>query len=97
MSWRKKTSKRIVLTSTPISLHLVPLAQAFEHAGHEVAVATGAVMVDELDRSGVRHLPLRQALGPDGGELVSRHQGPASFAVPGADGVQIGVGCCDDQ
>lgn len=59
---------RIVLTSMPVYSHLVPLvvplARALERAGHEVAVATGAVMAGDLERSGVRHLPLPRVLGP---------------------------------
>ncbi|MFG2790964.1 hypothetical protein [Streptomyces sp. NPDC048419] len=59
---------RIVLTSMPVMSHLVPLvmplAQALAQAGHEVAVATGAAMAEELDRHGVRHLPLQRALAP---------------------------------
>jgi N-glycosyltransferase len=60
-------SVRIVLTSMPVYSHLVPLVvplgQALQRAGHEVAIATGASMADELDRFGVRHLPLPRALG----------------------------------
>ncbi|MGY6019513.1 glycosyltransferase [Streptomyces spinosirectus] len=60
---------RIVLTSMPVMSHLVPLvvplAQALARAGHEVTVATGTAMAEELARHGVRHLPLRRALAPD--------------------------------
>lgn len=63
-----ENSMRIVLTSMPVMSHLVPLvvpvAQALARAGHEVAVATGAAMAEELDRHGLRHLPLQRALAP---------------------------------
>ncbi|HWF79807.1 MAG TPA: glycosyltransferase [Streptosporangiaceae bacterium] len=53
---------RVVLTSLPIYSHvvpaLIPLAKALRRHGHEVAVATGDAMADELRQAGIRWLRL---------------------------------------
>ena len=45
---------RVLLTSRPLWSHLVPMvvpvAQALQAAGHEVAVATGATLGNDLAR-----------------------------------------------
>jgi N-glycosyltransferase len=43
---------------------VVPLARALQAAGHEVAVATGTTLGNELDRVGLQHLPMPQMLAP---------------------------------
>lgn len=81
---------RIVLTSVPVYSHLVPLVvplgQALERAGHEVAVATGTVMAGELERAGLRHLPLPRALGP--GQFAEDPELARSIGL-GPDGVPL--------
>lgn len=64
---------RVVLTGLPVYSHLVPMvvpvARVLAAAGHDVAVATGSAMTEELERHGVTHLPLPRMLGP--GQLGS--------------------------
>jgi hypothetical protein len=83
-------SVRIVLTSMPVYSHLVPLvvplAQALERAGHDVAVAAGAIMGGELDRRGVRHLPLPRAVSAE--EAAKDPEFARSIGL-GPDGVPL--------
>ena len=57
---------RVILTGAPVYSHLVPMvvpvAKALQAAGHEVAVATGTAVADELTRQGLPHLPLPRML-----------------------------------
>ena len=59
---------RVLLTSRPLWSHLVPMvvpvARALQAAGHEVAVATGATLGNDLARVGLRHLPMPRMLAP---------------------------------
>ena len=59
---------RVLLTSGPVYSHLVPMmlpiASALQTSGHEVAVATSAILADELHRSRLRHVPLPRMLAP---------------------------------
>jgi len=59
---------RVVLTSVPVYSHLVPLviplARELTKAGHEVAIATGPTMADELDNHGIRAIILPNAVSP---------------------------------
>ncbi|OXM60611.1 glycosyltransferase [Amycolatopsis vastitatis] len=65
---------RVLLTGLPIRSHLmpvlVPLARAAREAGHEVAIATGAAVADDVERLGVPVVVLPDALAP--GELGRR-------------------------
>ena len=59
---------RVLLTSHPVWSHLVPMvvpvAQALQAAGHQVAVATGTTLGPDLDRCGLPHLPMPRMLAP---------------------------------
>ena len=59
---------RVLLTSVAVYSHLVPtvvpVARALQVAGHEVVVATGGVLADDLDRFGVAHRPMHRMLAP---------------------------------
>lgn len=59
---------RVLLTSAPLYSHLVPmvapLARAFQAAGHEVVVATGDSLADDLDRFEVPHRSMPRMLAP---------------------------------
>jgi len=59
---------RVLLTSRPLWSHLVPMvvpvARALQAAGHEVAVATGVTLGDELAHIGLRHLAMPRMLAP---------------------------------
>lgn len=80
---------RLLLTSHPITSHLVPglipLARTAQAMGHEVAVATAASMGSELAGHGVAHLPLPSVAGQR--ELrtdpaLARRYGLPSAALP---------------
>jgi UDP:flavonoid glycosyltransferase YjiC (YdhE family) len=59
---------RVLLTSRPLWSHLVPMvvpvAQALLAAGHDVAVATGTTLGNDLARAGLQHLPMPRMLAP---------------------------------
>ena len=59
---------RVLLTSVAVYSHLVPtvvpVARALQAAGHEVVVATGGVLADDLDRFGVAYRPMPRMLAP---------------------------------
>ena len=58
---------RVLLTSLAVYSHvlpMVPLARALQAAGHQVTVATGPALADDLDGLGVPHLPLPTVLSP---------------------------------
>jgi UDP:flavonoid glycosyltransferase YjiC (YdhE family) len=59
---------RVLLTSVPVYSHLVPMvvpvARALQAAGHEVMVATGGVLSDDLDRFGLPYRPMPRMLAP---------------------------------
>jgi UDP:flavonoid glycosyltransferase YjiC (YdhE family) len=59
---------RVLLTSRPLWSHLVPMvvpvARALQAAGHEVAVATGVTLGDELAHIGLRQLAMPRMLAP---------------------------------
>ncbi|SEP52632.1 N-glycosyltransferase [Amycolatopsis saalfeldensis] len=60
---------RVLLTGLPIRSHLVPVvvpvALALRRAGHEVAIATGSAVAEEISRLGVPVLVLPRALAPE--------------------------------
>ena len=59
---------RVLMTSVPVYSHLVPtvvpVAQALQAAGHEVVVATGGILADDLDRFGLASRPMPRMLAP---------------------------------
>jgi N-glycosyltransferase len=59
---------RVLMTSVPVYSHLVPtvvpVAQALQAAGHEVVVATGEILADDLDWFGLAHRPMPRMLAP---------------------------------
>ncbi|WP_211175288.1 glycosyltransferase [Pseudonocardia xinjiangensis] len=75
------------------------MAQALRAAGHEVAVATGPALTDDVHRAGLRHLVMPRMLGPE--ELMAdpelarrigldRELAPSPDAVPMEPGEAFG-------
>jgi MGT family glycosyltransferase len=74
---------RIVQTSLPVPGHLNPnlaLAQALRARGHEVAVYSGALAREAVEREGLRFFPFHPAMD----ELLMRHMLPAEGHSPAA-------------
>ncbi len=80
---------RVLLTSLTVYSHMlpmVPLARALQSAGHEVAVATGPALADDLDGLGLPILPLPRVLSPT--EMASDPAFARSIGL-GLDGVPL--------